>query len=168
MCFRRSLITWNSNTKTQISRNQEFYLGFTCKSKNTTGYCEYDPIPTKVINRYKGTGFPYQTFPKSLLWNKKMSYRVKMKNHIFDIVLIKNLPQTQSLQRPVYQWLEVIEKVFFCIKCFSWCWNKKKSPLITRKSKSSMVRYMHVTWPYLNGSQELLRELQNKICSRSW
>ena len=35
MCFRRSLITWNSNTKTQTSGNHEFYLGFTCKSKNT-------------------------------------------------------------------------------------------------------------------------------------
>lgn len=50
-----------------------------------------------------------------------MSYSVKMKDNILNTVFVKNLPQAQSLNWPVYQRLEINHKVSFCIECFSWC-----------------------------------------------
>ena len=49
-----------------------------------------------------------------------MSYSIKMKYDIFNVVFIKNLPQTESLHWPVYKWLEIYHKVFLWIDCFIW------------------------------------------------
>ena len=48
-----------------------------------------------------------------------MSYSIKMKYDIFYVVLIKNLPQAESLHWPLYKWLEIHQKVFLWIDLFN-------------------------------------------------